>query len=85
MNNNNNDIYLFNQMRELNLRKSKKNQNGKKHFIERPGDWICIKCKNLNFTFRTSCNRCNLSKIENQKLIQQLEFNQKLITNVNNQ
>jgi hypothetical protein len=24
----------------------------------RNGDWICIKCNNLNFSFRKKCNRC---------------------------
>ena len=36
--------------------------NGK--VIERIGDWICINCDNLNFSFRTICNRCQLSKSE---------------------
>lgn len=34
----------------------------KKPFVERPGDWVCIKCKNLNFAFRIHCNRCKTSK-----------------------
>ena len=42
----------------------------KKSFIEKPGDWICCKCKNLNFAFRTSCNRCHLTKSVNQKCFQ---------------
>ncbi|CAD8128124.1 unnamed protein product [Paramecium sonneborni] len=28
----------------------------KKH---RNGDWVCTICKNLNFSFRSICNRCN--------------------------
>ncbi len=25
---------------------------------ERVGDWVCIACENLNFSFRHICNRC---------------------------
>ena len=24
----------------------------------RAGDWVCLRCSNLNFAFRTECNRC---------------------------
>jgi hypothetical protein len=41
----------------------------KKPFIERPGDWICFNCYNLNFAFRTNCNRCHITKKNNQFLI----------------
>ena len=27
------------------------------------GDWICMNCKNLNYSFRTLCNRCKIPKI----------------------
>lgn len=40
----------------------------KKPFTERVGDWVCIKCKNLNFSFRIICNRCQLPKTESEKL-----------------
>jgi hypothetical protein len=40
----------------------------KKKLYERVGDWICIKCKNLNFSFRVICNRCELPKIENDQI-----------------
>lgn len=40
----------------------------KKPFSERVGDWVCIKCKNLNFSFRILCNRCQLPKTESEKL-----------------
>ena len=46
---------------------NKKLNKNKKPFIERPGDWICAKCQNLNFAFRTNCNRCHLPKNEKQK------------------
>ena len=25
----------------------------------RPGDWVCLRCNNLNFAFRKTCNKCN--------------------------
>ena len=31
-------------------------------FTERSGDWICKNCRNLNFAFRSECNRCKLAK-----------------------
>ena len=34
----------------------------KKLLIEKKGDWICTFCGNLNFSFRTRCNRCKASK-----------------------
>lgn len=40
----------------------------KKPFVERVGDWVCIKCKNLNFSFRVICNRCQLPKAESDNL-----------------
>jgi hypothetical protein len=34
----------------------------KKNFSIRPGDWYCGYCNNLNFSFRKECNICRLSK-----------------------
>ena len=43
----------------------------KKPFEIREGDWTCFECQNLNFSFRTKCNRCGLSKeISQSKLFQ---------------
>ena len=47
-------------------KQSENEKKKKKLFIEREGDWICTKCKNLNFSFRNSCNRCNLIKKKNK-------------------
>ena len=80
------------QPKNPNLKSKKKNGNGigninktniyekkgSKQFSEREGDWICFNCKNVNFAFRIICNRCQLPKIESEKLIH-LNFN--LITN----
>ena len=49
------------------------NQNDlllKPKFSERVGDWFCFKCKNLNFSFRTFCNRCQLSKEDSDNYFQ---------------
>jgi hypothetical protein len=43
----------------------------KKPFVERVGDWVCIQCKNLNFSFRVVCNRCQLTKEESENLFDQ--------------
>lgn len=48
-----------------------KNKN-QKPLIEREGDWICMRCKNLNFAFRIQCNRCHLTKNENKKLYEHI-------------
>jgi hypothetical protein len=52
---------IKNQRNNNNNKYQKKKQ---KPFIERNGDWICAKCKNLNFAFRQECNRCKLPKSE---------------------
>jgi len=41
---------------------------GNKEFNEKQinnkkGDWICLNCRNLNYSFRTFCNRCKIPKI----------------------
>ncbi len=72
-----NNLYLKNQFFKNNFnynhsyspKKKDDDKKKKKPFIEREGDWICVKCKNLNFAFRNNCNRCGLTKSENQKLI----------------
>ena len=66
-------IFLGGKNQENNLNNN--NFNNKKMFIEKPGDWICNNCQNLNFSFRTNCNRCHMPKSENQKLNQNLQMN----------
>ena len=44
--------------KNFNLKKNKVKRITK----ERPGDWICFFCHNLNFSFRIKCNRCGISK-----------------------
>ena len=46
------------------------NNKGKKPFEIREGDWTCVHCNNLNFSFRLKCNRCGLSKeLSTQKIL----------------
>ena len=39
-------------------------KTGKNIIKERKGDWVCIFCHNINFAFRTVCNRCKGKKEE---------------------
>ena len=34
---------------------------------ERKNDWVCSFCHNLNFSFRTKCNRCKATKENSEK------------------
>ena len=36
---------------------------------ERVGDWFCLNCNNLNFSFRDVCNRCDLFRVDVGKTI----------------
>ena len=40
-----------------------KEMKGKKEKHNKKGDWICSNCKNLNYSFRTVCNRCRIPKV----------------------
>ena len=36
--------------------------------LHREGDWVCVNCQNLNYSFRKKCNRCKTqSRDENDK------------------
>ena len=64
----------FNDSNENNkIKKNKIKKNKKKDLIERKGDWICYKCKNLNFSFRDFCNRCNLNKEISEQMYKNVE------------
>ena len=60
--------YYQNQNNNLEKKKKKK----KNEFVEREGDWSCYRCKNINFSFRDKCNKCQLSKDESEKQFKQL-------------
>ncbi len=35
--------------------------------IHRQGDWVCVNCQNLNYSFRKKCNRCKTqSRADNE-------------------
>ena len=51
------------------IKDKNKNENKKKNFEERKGDWLCLFCNNLNFSFRTKCNRCKMVKKQAVKKI----------------
>ena len=34
----------------------------KRVLTERVGDWVCLNCNNLNFSFRDFCNRCDMDR-----------------------
>jgi hypothetical protein len=53
-----NEIYY----NKNNVEPEKKEEKCKKPFEIREGDWTCEFCYNLNFAFRTKCNRCGVIK-----------------------
>ena len=61
---NQNEKFLFSKNTNKKNKKSKKNNN-QKYKDKRPFDWICNRCDNLNYSFRTFCNICNLPKSQN--------------------
>ena len=44
-------------------------QANKKALTERVGDWLCLNCNNLNFSFRDCCNRCDMDRLDVGKTI----------------
>lgn len=49
---------------------TKKNHMHENH---RAGDWVCLVCNNLNYSFRKVCNRCQL-QTKKQNLLQSLNI-----------
>lgn len=43
--------------------------NKKVTLTERVGDWVCLNCNNLNFSFRNMCNRCDMDRLDVGKTI----------------
>ena len=63
--NNNKDNHEISSLNKSDNEKSKKKKENKV-LKERKGDWICYFCKNLNFSFRDICNRCQKTKKESE-------------------
>lgn len=70
----NNYIFSSNNQNEHNIfskfAKNKKGKKAQKKLMEkykdkRPYDWICNRCNNLNYSFRTICNICKLPLKDN--------------------
>ena len=63
--NQNADLHLYgnNDKNKNNLQSNtKSNQQYQK-------DWVCFQCKNVNFSFRVICNRCELPKVQSETLM----------------
>lgn len=63
-------------------RKAKSKVKSQKGFSSnlRAGDWICLICNNLNFSFRNECNRCQLqTKEQNQLQSLYIQENQNIL------
>ena len=40
----------------------------------REGDWICLNCNNLNFSFRKKCNRCKTQTREQNDITETYDY-----------
>ena len=67
-------------LKNSNVKKNKMKKR-KINFLERDGDWKCFKCKNINFAFRKTCNRCNFLKEESIKKSENVQKNLRMIIN----
>ena len=72
--------------------KKRKIEKKRRTLIEREGDWTCFNCKNLNFSFRTQCNRCftpkDISDVQHEnymkKILEIIDENERKRCNENN-
>jgi len=59
------------QFQQMNMQKKPKTKaKPQKGFSSnlRAGDWVCLLCNNLNFSFRNECNRCQMQTKEQNQL-----------------
>lgn len=61
---NNQNEQIANILKNKKGKKARKKLN-KKYKDKRPFDWICNRCSNLNYSFRTVCNICKLPLKDN--------------------
>ena len=61
---------IYNKNNNFNYKNNhnKKEKNKKKKSFRKEGDWLCYKCKNINFAFRDKCNKCGMPVEESENL-----------------
>jgi len=71
MKNTNNNNYNYNCINPLMHNKifffNPNTNNNINNIRDQKKDWICTFCKNLNYSFRTKCNRCKVKKEDSDK------------------
>ena len=71
MKNTNNNNYNYNCINPLMQNKifffNPNPNNNVNNVRDQKKDWICTFCKNLNYSFRTKCNRCKVKKEDSDK------------------
>ena len=75
-NKNNNNYFTLSSNYNNNIKKMNYNEYQKRKIYNKikGNDWVCSFCKNLNYSFRVKCNRCNsLREVADILLIKLLE------------
>ena len=75
-NNNKNNFFTLSSNYNNNIKKMNYNEYQKRKIYNKikGNDWVCSFCKNLNYSFRVKCNRCNsLREVADILLIKLLE------------
>ena len=71
-NNKNQNLFNKNNNNKNHMKQNLKNNNlflfnNLNNYRDQKNDWVCTFCNNLNFSFRTKCNRCKVNKEESEK------------------
>jgi len=56
------EFFIENNCKNNKKKRKRKKKNKLKNYNIRKGDWLCPKCNNINFSFRTECNHCKIKK-----------------------